>query len=238
MRLIYTGLAVVFIKQASAGFALIEEALQAAGRKNNTMDGPGLRRFNTFISDTIATIKDGWGCWCYFDDESYQGRGNPLNDVDNYCKVLQQGYECFEMDDGNTCMDPWDVNYAYIDLQTVVNEDYASACEIENGRNNCARMACIIESRFSDKILKYRYAGGTFDPALLHSDPNWDIHSQCPIKVTTSQKYMQKECCGEYPIRFPFKQSGDRGCCQGTTFDEGIFQCCQDGSIEIVCDNP
>jgi hypothetical protein len=236
MKLFQAGLAILLTKQAHAGFALIEAALNTAINHNKTLtSGPGLRSFNQLVDNVIVSIRDGWGCWCYFDDESYQGRGNPINDVDSYCKTLQQGYECFEMDDGNTCMDPWDVPYVAVDLTSIVNDDYESACNAQNGRNNCAKRACIIESRFSDMILKYYAAGGGFDALLMHDNNAWDVHSSCPIKVIGNAGAIHKECCGDYPERFPFKQTGDRGCCQGVTFDTGLFQCCQDGSIEVVC---
>jgi len=234
-----TFVALAFVKQARAGFALIEEAVNAAIRANQTAGGPMLRSFAPLTNSAISTIRDGWGCWCFFDDDSYQGRGNPLNDVDAYCKVLQQGYECFEMDDGNTCQDPWDVPYTPVDLQTVVNEDYETACQVANGRNNCAKRACIIESRFSDKIMKYfnTHGVGGFDTSILHSDPAWDMHQSCPIKVSANSGSQHKQCCGEYPMRFPYKAEGDRECCQvsGVTYDKGLFDCCADGSIELGC---
>lgn len=236
MKLIYAGIAIAFTKTAHAGLALIEEALNSAGGaadRNRT----GLRSFGTLADFSISTIKDGWGCWCFFDDDSYQGKGPPLNEVDAMCKVLQQGYECFEMDDGGTCTDPWDVVYAPIALTNVVGDEYADLCQANNPRNNCARRACIIESRFAKEILEYVDEHGTagFATENLHSDSAWDQRAKCPIRVSAQNANNQKECCGDYPYRFPFKQTGDRGCCNGVTFDNGLFKCCPDFSIELVC---
>jgi len=237
MKLASVGLAIASIKTAQAGFALIEEAI-TEGLRNLTVQDmrPGLRKFNPLTTTSISNIRDGFGCWCYFDDDSYQGRGNPLNDVDAMCKVLQQGYECFEMDDGGSCIDPWDVPYARPDLTTIVNEDYKTACEAINSGNNCATRACIIESRFSDHFLKTFNNGWQPEATLLHSDASWDMHASCPIKVSANTGVQHKECCGEYPLRFPYKKEGDRACCAGTTYDSGIFRCCNGETIEMVCE--
>ena len=40
------------------------------------------------------------------------------------------------------------------------------------------------------------------------------------------------DCCGEYPMRFPYStEDGKRGCCSGKTFDAQNLLCCPDGSI-------
>lgn len=239
MKLLHATLSLAMARQAHAGFALIEQTIQdtlSARERESNGTRPSLRQFSALTASAVAGIRDGWGCWCYFDDDSYQGRGNPLNDGDAACKVLQQGYECFEMDAGGTCMDPWDVPYVSVNLATVINEDYTAACEAANGNNNCAKRACTIESRFSDRILRYFDAiNGNYDTSMMHTSGSWDSHTSCPIKVSANSGVQHKECCGTYPLRFPYKQTGDRACCEGVTYDKGLFQCCPDGNIELVC---
>ena len=46
-------------------------------------------------------MKEGYGCWCYFDSESISGKapkGIAVNTIDEYCKTLQHGYQCAELD--------------------------------------------------------------------------------------------------------------------------------------------
>lgn len=53
----------------------------------------------------------------------------------------------------------------------------------------------------------------------------------------TSIKSTEKKCCGDYPIRKPYKTlNGERKCCKGKTYNTFYFTCCSDGSLKNVCD--
>lgn len=59
---------------------------------------PSLRFSDFQMNSIFADINQGWGCWCYFDENSGRGRGQALNEGDALCKVLQHAYECIQMD--------------------------------------------------------------------------------------------------------------------------------------------
>ena len=69
------------------------------------------RRFTDQIIQVLGLdhMKEGYGCWCYFDPESISGKapkGIAVNKVDSFCKSLQQGYQCAEIDgdeEGASC---------------------------------------------------------------------------------------------------------------------------------------
>ena len=53
---------------------------------------------NSSQSRTISRIDigllDRYGCWCFFEDDHSRGRGAPVNEIDQLCKVLHDGYTC------------------------------------------------------------------------------------------------------------------------------------------------
>ena len=45
---------------------------------------------------------DGYGCWCYFEDDHGLGRGQAQDPIDNHCRTTHDGYSCAIMDHGST----------------------------------------------------------------------------------------------------------------------------------------
>ena len=41
---------------------------------------------------------DGYGCWCYFEDEHGLGRSQPKDQIDAHCRTIHDGYTCAIMD--------------------------------------------------------------------------------------------------------------------------------------------
>jgi len=45
--------------------------------------------------------------------------------------------------------------------------------------------------------------------------------------------HLEKQCCGEYPNRFPFKPlQGFHDCCDGKVYERTERECCTDGSLK------
>lgn len=82
--------ATTLITASTASFSDI-----SAGLDNST--GPGLRAFSPnggtwgFIGASIVASIKSYGCWCYFDSIGH-GKSDPVDEIDGYCKQLQQGY--------------------------------------------------------------------------------------------------------------------------------------------------
>ena len=115
-----------------------------------------------------------------------------------------------------------------------------NACETANGGANCASRACAVELGFlrdwwtlqqqfyvgtlDNEVGKYKHisAGGTFDP-----------ESSC-MKIPGDVS--EKRCCGNYPLRFPYRTlDGSRSCCGDTTFNNQVHECCAGNTISISC---
>merc|ERR1711887_431000 len=75
----------------------MRKAYTEMGKKNRNL-----------LTTNIANVNK-YGCWCYFDDDVGNGRGDPVDLVDQECRNLHRGYECAIADiPGCT---PWQVTY-------------------------------------------------------------------------------------------------------------------------------
>ena len=108
-----------------------------------------------------------YGCWCYFGefyfegDERTKGYGTPIDGIDEFCRLLNDGYDCAVMDgdDENEPCLPWKVDYTYNDT-----------CFTEFNDNNCAIRACQVEEKFVDRLYFYISSGEWYSIFNMHSN--------------------------------------------------------------------
>jgi len=202
------------------------------------------RSFASSWGHKLIESIDGYACWCYFQEDHGKGRGKPVNQMDQRCKQLQDGYSCVLMDweeKPDDCI-PWDVEYGSatglgISADDESNDAFLYAirkgCDKNNKKDKCAAAACKIEGYFVVNMFMDYLDAVTFDPTLLHSLGMFNPKDDCPIDGGVQIE--GKECCGEYPIRFPFKTlNGDRACCVQRTYNTNNKQCC-DGVVKKEC---
>jgi len=209
----------------------------------NKMCGEGRSFGSGWASKMIDSI-NGYGCWCYFQEEHGKGRGQPANEVDESCKWLHDGYTCILLDseaEGDFDCVPWDVAYSGATGLGVSAGDSSSleyairrTCNKNNKKNKCGERSCKVESYFVLNLFKHFLAGVVFDPSLKHSLGFFNPKDDCPIKQGIMKS--DKACCGEYPLRFPYKHlNGGRKCCNGSTYNAIVMQCCNDDHIKATC---
>merc|ERR1711934_85500 len=95
---------------------------------------------------------DNYGCWCYLGGPNimtgrFDGKGEPVNEFDQFCKSLNQGYECAVADsaaEGISC-EPWNVNYV---TPPQNSQDVVEKCTAVNAGDICGLRACIVEQNF------------------------------------------------------------------------------------------
>lgn len=64
-----------------------------------------------------------------------------------------------------------------------------------------------------------------------HSN-GFDPKEMCLGKVGNGES--EKDCCGKYPKRFPFKMmEGERGCCGHRTYNTFALECCDEDSGQV-----
>lgn len=178
----------------------------------------------------MQMIGEGYGCWCYFQEDVGKGKSDPIDELDSICKVLHQGYECSMLDDP-TCV-PYDVQYNRPNVFFIGSRDQIrSTCEALNTGDQCNIDACTVETNFVFMIFN---AQSPSDDENQHKSDGtgFDIEANCPISRGNNG---EKSCCGDYPDRFPYKSfGGTRACCGMGTYDTGIQECCEEGGEQVV----
>jgi len=194
-------------------------------------DDAQCRAFSGSIGKTISQMNE-YGCWCYFGDDHGRGKGSPQDAIDEMCKVLHDGYECAMRDaedEGTTCV-PWEV--AYTSAVGGSGLSIAEECAQVNSGSNCAARACTVEGSFVANLLDVFVSGGGIDQTMKHSN-GFDQPTNCATKKNGGGP-TNKQCCGNYPDRFPFKTvGGDRKCCGTRTFNSLTLKCCDADSSTV-----
>lgn len=196
---------------------------------------------DTFRSMAV-TMQPVWeyGCWCYFQADHGRGRGLVQNEVDGICQVLHHGYTCIKMDaqtdpDMLGC-DPFGHTYNLQQTLGNENQELEMQCITSNPGDKCAQAICLVEAKF---ILNFIQIGTTpgfvFDASLKHSLGIFDPDT-CVVGANGGSNWVDDQCCGNYPTRFPFKsKDGARACCGHRTYSVALQQCCLDGTVNVSC---
>lgn len=212
---------------------------QDADINSNSMtgvvDGVQDKTFAFFIESFLATI-DGYGCWCNFNEDYVKGKGPVVNTPDGYCKTLVYGYECAikdGQDSGNACDTPWNVPYIPHNIAITPVTSVSDQCIANNPGDDCATYSCIIEGHMTELLFADFLNGVVYDPTYKHSNNFFDPDTECHI-VGTGSGQSEKECCGDYPFRFPYKTYNDeRACCGQKTYN--VFnKCCEDEDSSLL----
>lgn len=204
-------------------------------------------------ANSMVESINGYGCWCYFENDHGKGKGQSQNQVDAQCKILHDGYTCIMLDSEenedlqNECI-PWLVDYTepmglHWWAQTGDDEGMKEAlvkdCFKKNRKTQqgvdpwCAQKSCIVEGYFSINLFKLLTSGVKYSHDLLHKKGLFDPSIEC---IVNKGPKAERQCCGQYPIRFPFKYIPDkRECCGQNTYNSQFLQCCEDSSVSVSC---
>lgn len=244
----------LWIGYANASYRHMENMLAQLYNETQPME----RGLLSMLGPTLARI-DGYGCWCYFEDDHGKGRGHPANEIDQLCQVLHQGYECAMLDNdeeavaqnqanltpapfgsknnapassvtsSEPCI-PWEVDYASGNKGQI--DSIVADCAFRNPDSNCAMRSCIVESYFVTNVFQLFFGSNPFDDTLQHSK-GFNPRQDCPVN---KGEYSPRSCCGLYPFRHPYKTyDGARACCGHKTYDVAILTCCEDDKVRMSC---
>lgn len=211
---------------------IMKNASENASPSNRAFTGAIENALNTLVND-----HGGYGCWCYFYDDVGRGKGSPVDEVDSFCKVLNEGYECAirdSEDEGISCV-PWEIFY---NPGLGVGGQLFQSCSSNNPGDVCATRACTVEGHFTNNLVAILLSGSALDyDTYGHSDGFDPSHDAgCPVKTGIKGVSGSKSCCGSYPSRFPYKNlDGDRSCCGARTYNTQLLNCCGNGQVKANC---
>jgi hypothetical protein len=221
-------LSAIMAAHVSAEFNLDKTLSAMLGAQSDDVQ----RAFSGQMGNTINGLNE-YGCWCYFYEDHGRGKGQPVDAIDEMCKILSDGYECAMRDaedEGTTCV-PWEVTYTSALGGSGLS--VAEECAQVNSGNNCAIRACTVEGSFVGNLLDAFIGGGAqINNDNRHSN-GFDVATGCPVKKNGGGP-SNKACCGNYPDRFPFKTiGGDRQCCGSRTYNALTLKCCDSDSSTV-----
>jgi len=181
-----------------------------------------------------------YGCWCNIHSDRQHAQkplGHPIDGFDTACQHWQQCHKCTQMDDTD-CI-PLLVNYNFLIPSTTSSMYSSSQQDVSclNSANGCARWNCECDAAFAKQLVSL-VTRNEFDRNNAHSNSAFDSLRQCEW-IGSFETH--DECCGNYPLRFPFAtQYGNRACCINKTYNVAEGVCCDDGQISGSgnCDLP
>lgn len=236
MKLVGAGLALFSVTEAS--LRLMRQKFQEMSDRNLAA-GPPVDNVNKY------------GCWCYFDNDVGNGKGVPMDLIDEECRSLHRGYECIVADDPSCT--PWTVTYIPLlggnaGLITQMGS-VAAACDHANTviapLGTCAANACKVETQFLiDYTLvtqNYNPQFATYSHAGAGQGGNFNPKRNCVTNTQGTSDKGARDCCGAYPFRFPYKTFGNtHACCDdaGKSYNTATQTCCKSGGVIVPLGSP
>jgi len=227
-----SGTAVVLAFTADASLKAMKkgynELIKASAKNNRNLLETNIKNVNNY------------GCWCYFDDQVGNGKGEPMDLIDAECRNLHRGYECAIADFGETCV-PWEVTYFPVSGTSFIGQHggVGPACVHTNtvvtSFGDCAAAACAIETEFIDEYTSITQNYNPQFSTYSHTSTgqgNFNPKRNCVTNEKGTPDKGERDCCGTFPHRYPFKTyDGASACCQGSIFKKATHKCCLSGRV-------
>jgi len=251
MKLLAVGTLAVLSSSVNANWDKIQTLfvqLEEAAYNKTVADDPSQANDRGFTSIMLGFLADiqYYGCWCFLDESWDSGHGPVQDGLDQECKNLVNNYRCLvldALDRGETC-DPATTDYSQYNLFGG-SGDVVGDCANANPTDQCFRDLCVADGTFTLNLFSLMFQQGgiaasqpPYDPTMTHSNNSenpgdFDPIDDCKI-IQQGYDRSQKECCGTYPERFPFKIfGGEKACCGERTYSTLALQCCNDNILDI-----
>jgi len=179
----------------------------------------------------------GYGCWCSFDGMWRTGHGAPMDEYDTLCRQLHNCYKCAAIDGDNAGSNCEAAVEAYVlpNKKANLHSHFHNRCSRVNRGNLCAIRACTCETFFVVEILEKMMKAYDLNPTFVHDHGGFSRDSDCG-RVSSAES--EKECCGYYPLRFPYPtEDGNKQCCYDKVYDANEMGCCPGGILKQSCQN-
>jgi len=199
------------------------------------------------FASSIAEQMLNYGCYCNLLPNRFQGKGNPVDNLDLFCQQYQRCSKCnvfdnlgVSNDNGSMCSvetAKYEISFnaeiQRLDCSSTGTFDVCGAnqcqCDEELAFQLAAHAQVFVQEHavaegfnFADKCLASSNGGGN-DNGSGNGNANPPSNGPGPM-----------QCCGEYPRRFPFHpHDGARECCDpaGIVFNSSTHKCCSNGSL-------
>jgi hypothetical protein len=223
-------------------FSFHENRVNAAQGENRAIEGAdgNLNLVELHLQTMLSVIGEEWqetprqmlnyGCYCQLIARR-PGVGEPLDALDEACRAYQHCAKCNGMDHGDQTTingEACNAVSARYELQNNEARD-GFECNDEASDGDCGISQCKCDVELAQALFAAR---DVFD-AKKSTENGFEFAEECkavkPPPGNGGNEFTMA-CCGEYPARFPFKQTEKRQCCVDKVFTTSK-NCCQDGTL-------
>lgn len=215
---------------ASFNLVLAQQATFPIGNSAN-------RALNLVLLSDFNDIDD-YGCWCHFGENFRLSRGHPQDIFDLHCRDVIRGYNCIYLDaadESSSCI-PYEepylepINIRFDDTNQRLYDDCTN--QNQNLPNaNCKIRTCLVESIFI-RDLAILEESDIFPDPNLRLENGFNHSGVCDLY---NDGFHERDCCGEYPFRWPYQINGNHNCCNNEEIYNIITkECCNDLTVKPV----
>jgi len=184
---------------------------------------------------SIDIIHD-YGCWCRsVETLNVISLGNPVDPVDAACKYYTMGNRCLQRDHPNCDI----ANTDYTPYLRATWNGYLTfycADQPTPGHvfDQCIYDVCKVELQgINDQINALMQHG--LEDQYKHDKGFVPSRQTCKVASGGSGGgHRNDACCGEYPYRVEYDSKSKRCCHKKATYNDIVYDCCDDGSIKPV----
>merc|ERR1711981_398409 len=181
-------------------------------------------------SKTLFKMIQNYGCHCFPGGSRSAGGVGPAQDeLDELCRTLSRCHKCIEFDHAAEIDVQWnsDAGKYRWDLEN----DNTISSDANNDQHKFDLCKCDAQYAMD---LGAMWDDNNYDYSKWNNKNNnlftFDHDNVCVQSINTPMD----DCCGTYPLRFPYS-SATRDCCDQSGKTYGATEdCCNDGSIKQV----
>lgn len=224
------------------GSKFFDNKLEAAQAENRLIEGAdgNVNNIEIYMQFLFDQAGEDWrdtprqmlnyGCYCQL-IARHTGVGEPIDAIDEACRAYQHCSKCNGMDnpdfvtqEGESCT--W-VNARYEIART--EDKTAFECIDDSSDGVCGKNQCKCDVTLAEALFEAR---GDFKQKFS-TENGFEFNDECmAVKPPPGNGGgdFTMECCGDYPTRFPFKQTEKRQCCVDKVYTTSK-NCCNDGEL-------
>jgi len=203
---------------------------------DTSSNGPNTR--SGFYVQLMINNLQGYGCWCHFDEQHGQGKGQPVDVFDTHCMKYHHMVACAKREIADC--DPYDTTYQ---VTTTNGENGEILYDCETGNTPCQTATCYSQKHFVSLLLTEQLENLKVpDYPSFSSWKNGGSFDNQSCKVPHNGRPRDEMCCGTWQHNtkrlLKFGRHLSRSCCDkedGTfkTYDSNLATCCDDGSVRV-----
>jgi len=196
-----------------------------------------LRQLKELVSrGTILNLNnlENYGCWC---GERAVKSGYPKDPIDRACHLHYRCTQCLSLDYGNC-----DPNREFYKAPEAISS-FPTQYRCRQNSSKCKADLCECDVAFANSLARVQEWHNSsminLPPSECRpssngigkrSNPFNDFSG--PGKMLVSSSGFQ--CCGEYPMRFPYMKTSTVACCGAKTYNPKVLDCCENNFIQAV----